>query len=87
MAKCAVCGGKTKTEQRDIERIIDGHPVRVLNLKVNICTECGDVTAKWWTSFDEIDRMLKARLERGSFDAVSWSDLISEQASTVMIPF
>ncbi len=86
MASCAICGGQLKTAQRDVERVIDGRAVRVLNLKVNVCAQCGGITPKWWTSFDEIDRMLSARFEREPFEAVTWEDLISDYASPFMLP-
>ena len=86
MARCIAGGGQIESALRDVERLIDGHPVRVLNLNVNVCTECGDVTLKWWTSFDEIDRMLRARLEREQFDAITWDDLISDLSSSGVSP-
>jgi len=87
VARCIACGGQIESALRDVERLIDGHPVRVLNLNVNVCTECGGITLKWWTSFDEIDRMLRARLEREQFDAITWDDLISDFSLSGGMPF
>ncbi|NLF79208.1 MAG: hypothetical protein GX573_26230 [Chloroflexi bacterium] len=84
MKKCGVCGGRMKTARRDVERVIDGHRVRVLDLTVNVCSECDHITTKWWTSFDEIDCMLKARLEREQFEAITWDNLISSQVFPVL---
>ena len=86
LAASKLCYLRRSAQNRwDVERV-DGRAVRVLNLKVNVCAQCGGITPKWWTSFDEIDRMLSARFEREPFEAVTWEDLISDYASPFMLP-
>ncbi|WP_119068393.1 YgiT-type zinc finger protein [Aggregatilinea lenta] len=85
MATCTVCGGKMKSAREDVVRVIEGQPVRVLDLSVNKCTVCGAITLKRWFSLKEIDAMLQDRLKHTQFDAITWEQLISEYALPAMM--
>lgn len=40
--KCVICGGLLEENKTDVFRIVNGRRVRILDVPIEVCSECGD---------------------------------------------
>lgn len=84
MNRCNKCGGKMKPVDA-IERVIDGHRVRVLKPPVYRCVNCGHIVLNWM-SYEDIDLMLRSQLKQKKFEEITWNKLVTGETSSGFLP-